>query len=106
MHREPQRGDCEFAANHGASVEVIVAGLLAQAIEVDLARRVARKGVAASAVEEGLEAQFESGVGLVVHLISPAGRVAWLMAQIWPRGAVGAIGASPAVATVNTDFAG
>jgi hypothetical protein len=50
----------EVASDHAVHEEEVVAPPLAECVEVDLARGIAREAVAAAFVEQGTEAQFKS----------------------------------------------
>jgi hypothetical protein len=49
----------ELTADHGTSVEVVVAGTFAHLVEVDLPLGITRERKAASLLEEGLESELE-----------------------------------------------
>src|SRR5437773_3560146 len=53
----------ELASDHRTCIEVVAASALAQCIQVDMPRRVAREGHRPTLVEQRREAQFEGGVG-------------------------------------------
>ena len=53
----------ELLADHGARIEVVVAGAFAESVQVHLPTRVAWKGESAAGLEERAIAQLEAGVG-------------------------------------------